>query len=399
MSSKRDKLVNQLSNDEMSEFGFGDNQLDDLHAELGIVEEEETVEEVMEEEEEVVDEEVKKPAKKTTPRKRTTPAKKTQQKKQQSARDLLKNIKIDLNNIEFSDKSPLEKIDDIEFILNGKPSFQVVANQSGYIAHMESIRLADINSITNSTMDMYASKQKLYKTIFSKINTTSIGKMDYKTWLRVTSFFDLPSLMYGIYNQTFPGDTTFEVTCRHCQQPTDVIVNNETLIDVKDEATYSKLAEIVNHAKKPEDLLKDSLVNKYTRSVLPDDKILVDIQTPSLWNHLELLASIDKRQLEELDDVIGTMLFIKNLYVLDISALKQGKVKYSEVTDKNQIVNILRNLEVNDAKALGDAISDRTEKYAIYYKIKDHNCSKCGNSVGEIPVDMETMLFTQILQM
>lgn len=391
MSTKRDKLVSQLSGEEMSEFGFGEGQLDELHNELGIVEEPE---------EEVVEEEVKKPAPKKTTTRRKTPAKTTAKSKQQiSARDLLKNIKIDLNNIEFVEKSPMEKVDDIEFILNGKPSFQVVANQSGYIAHMESIRLADINSITNSTMDMYASKQKLYKTIFSKINTTSIGKMDYKTWLRVTSFFDLPSLMYGIYNQTFPGDTTFEITCRHCQQPTDVIVNNETLIDVKDEETYAKLGEIVNHAKKPEDLLKDSIVNKYTRSVLPEDKVLVDIQTPSLWNHLELLASVDKRQLEELDDVIGTMLFIKNLYVLDISALQKGQVKYSEVTDKNQIVNILRNLEVNDAKALGDAIADRTEKYAIYYKIKDHNCSKCGNSVGDIPVDMETMLFTQILQM
>jgi hypothetical protein len=393
MSTKRDKLVSQLSSGEMSEFGLGDSELDNLHSELGFVEEE-TVEE------EVVEKPVKPKA--STPRKRNTTATKPKaspKKKQVTPRDLLKNIKIDINNIEFSDKSPLEKVDDIEFILNGKPSFQVVANQSGYIAHMESIRLADINAITNSTMDMYASKQKLYKTVFSKINTTSVGKMDYKTWLRVTSFFDLPSLMYGIYNQTFPGDTNFEVTCRHCQQPTDVIVNNETLIDVKDEATYSKLGEIVNHAKKPEDLLSESLVNKYTRSVLPEDKILVDIQTPSLWNHLELLASIDKRQLEELDDVIGTMLFIKNLYVLDITALQQGKVRYSEVTDKNQIVNILRNLEVNDAKALGDAISDRTEKYAIYYQIKDHNCSKCGNSVGDIPVDMETMLFTQILQM
>lgn len=416
MASKREELVKKLTSDEASEFGFNDNELSDLHDELGIEEEEEVLE--TEEEDDFEDEEevvVEKPAPKKTNTKRKTTSSKTPTtkskaksttnkrkpapKKTSSARDLLKGLTIDLNNIEFVEKSPLEKMDDVDFLLNGKPSFQIIANQSAYIAHMESLRLADINSITSSSMDMYASKQKLYKTIWSKMNTSSVGKMDYKTWLKVTSFFDLPSFMYGIYNQTFPGDTSFEINCRHCNAPTDVIVNNATLIDVKNEETYAKLNEIINTAKKPADLLKDSLVNKFTRSVLPEDKILVDIQTPSLWDHLELLSSIDKSKLDELDDVIGTMLFIKNMHIVDIKTLQeQHKIAYSEVSDKVQMVNILRNLEMMDAKALGDAISERTEKYAIEYKIKDHDCSKCGQSVGDIPVDMETMLFTQILQ-
>jgi hypothetical protein len=265
---------------------------------------------------------------------------------------------------------------------------------------MESIRLADINAITNSSMDVYSAKQKLYKIIHSKINTTSVGRMDYKTWLKVTSFYDLPTLMYGIYCQTFPGDTTFEIRCRHCHETTDVIVNNNTLVSVKDEETYSKLNEIISNIKKAEDLLKDSLVNKYTRSILPESKIIVDIQTPSLWNHLELLGSVNRNKIEELEDIIGTLMFIKNMYVLDIKELKRtGKPKYYPIEDKNQIINILRGLEVNDAKALGDAIGDRSEKYAINYMIKDFNCTKCGKSIGDIPVDVEQLLFTQILQM
>jgi hypothetical protein len=104
--------------------------------------------------------------------------------------------------------------------------------------------------------------------------------------------------------------------------------------------------------------------------------------------------------LEEMDDVIGTMLFLKNLFVLDIKELQRtGTPKYYPITDKNQLVNIIRNLEVADAKALGDAIGERSDKYAINYQIKDFKCGKCGNDVGEIPVDVETLLFTQILQM
>jgi hypothetical protein len=402
MSTKRKDLINKLSEEDAQAFGLlGEGEIDDLHSELGIGEEEEedTVEE------EVVEEE--KPAKKTAP-KRTTATKKTAPKAKAKAKAsvqddmtaLLQNISIDINNIEFTEKSPLEKIDDIDFILNGKPTFQTVANQSAYIAHMESIRLADINSLTNSSGDIYATKQKLYKTIHSKINTTSVGSIEFKTWLKVTSFYDLPSLMYGIYCQTFPGDTTFEINCRHCHENTDVIVNNNTLISVKDEETYSKLNEIINNSKKPEDLLNNSIVNKYSRSVLPVSKILVDIQTPSLWNHLELLASVDKRTIGELEDVIGTMMFIKNIFVLDMKELKRtGKPKYYPITDKNQIISILRNLEVFDAKALGDAIAQRSDKYAIGYKIQNFKCGKCSQDVGEIPVDVEQLLFSQILQM
>jgi hypothetical protein len=104
--------------------------------------------------------------------------------------------------------------------------------------------------------------------------------------------------------------------------------------------------------------------------------------------------------MEENNDVIGTMLFIKNMLILDVEELKRtGQPRYYPVTDKNQMVSIIRRLEVLDAKALGDAIEARASKYAIDYKIRNFTCSKCGNDIGEIPVDMETLLFTQILQM
>jgi len=400
-TQKRKDILEKLSKDDADSFGLAttDEDVNSLHSELGIEDDTEN-DDVNEEGDTSAEEENKKKITPKTTKKTTSKKKTTGSTPKKDVTEMLKNITIDINSIEFIEKSPLERIDDIDFILNGKPTFQVVANQSAYIAHMESIRLADINALTNSSADIYATKQKLYKTIWSKINTTSVGKIDYKTWLKVTSFYDLPSLMYGIYCQTFPGDTTFEINCRHCHETTDVIVNNETLISVKDEETYSKLNEIINNTSKPEDLLNNSIVNKYSRSVLPTSKILIDIQTPSLWNHLELLASVDKEMINEIEDILGTLMFVKNLFVLDIKELQRtGKPKYYSVTDKNQIIHILRNLEIFDAKALGDAIGERSDKYAISYKIKNFKCRKCENDIGEIPVDVEQLLFSQILRM
>lgn len=314
--------------------------------------------------------------------------------------NILNNIKVDLNNIELVDAPTISKVDDFEFILNGKPSFQVVANQSCYIAYLESLKMEDINAITNSTLDVYQSRVKLYQTVFSKINSTSIGKINYKTWLRVTSFFDFQTLLYGIYSQTFPGTTEFQIKCRHCKELADVIVNNETLINVKDDEAFSHLNGILQSIKDPASALEKSLVNKYNRVMVPESKIIFNIQTPSLWNHLELLASVDKKKIEEVSDILGTMLFIKSVFMIDVqNTIATGSPKYYEITDKNEIINILRNLEFLDMKELGSSIADRTNKYAINFKIKDFECPKCGNSIGDIPVDIETLLFQQILQL
>ena len=315
-------------------------------------------------------------------------------------RPSLSNLVIDVNNIQFAEKSPIETADLLDFNMNGKPTFQVIASQSGYIAHMESIRLVDVNAITNSTGDAFASKQRLYKTVFSKINTMSLGKIDYKTWLQITSFFDMPTLLYGIYSQTFATDTPFEVNCRHCKQSTDIVVNNETLISYKDEEIYKNVDSILKSVTKVTDLEKISIVNQYNRIVLPESKVLIHIQTPSLWNHLELISSVDASQIEENEDILGTLLFIKNLYIVDLVALeKEGKVQYVEVTDRNQIVRIIENLELVDATYLGNSIADRTDKYAINYKIRNFKCGQCQKDIGEIPVKMDELLFTRILQM
>lgn len=444
MNDNRQNLLGQLSDNELKSFGIDNNtvtsqaHIDSIHQELGIHEQEETQvqqpvspqlmigqglgatdsilpqqpnpaeEQAKQERTTFVPENMAKPVAPTggvTFNKASNDSLPTDSNdtllntSKKSPTDLLKNLQIDVNNIEFVEKSPLESLDELEFFMNGKPTYQVIASQSAYIAHMESMRLADINAINNSTMDLYATKQKLYKTIYDKIATTSLGKIGYNDWLKITSIYDLDTLEYGIYCQTFPGDTSFEVTCRHCNKKTDVIVNNDTLISVKDEELYSNLNEIISNVRNPEQALKSSLVNKFTRKVLPTDKILVDIQTPSLWNQLELFASADPKMLAEMEEIIGTMIFIKSLSLVDMKTLREtGKVKYYEVKDKNQIMRIISKLEIDDASALGSAIEERSRKYAVDYKIKDFKCGNCGNNVGEIPVDIEMLLFTQILR-
>ncbi|ALN97965.1 hypothetical protein Bp8pS_286 [Bacillus phage vB_BpuM-BpSp] len=311
----------------------------------------------------------------------------------ESIREALKDITIDITNITLSDKSTFETSNDIDFVLNGKPSYQVVANQSGYVAHMESIKMIDSSSLSNSTLDQYNYRKKLYQMVHSKINGTSVGEINFQEFLKITSLFDLDTLFYGIYCQTFPDEVKFDITCAKCEDTTPVMVDNNSLISYKDEEIFDNIRKITKTAKSPSELVQKSLVNTFDRVVLPESKILFDIKTPTLEDHLNILRAIDNSS-EDKETVITTLLFIKNLYIVDIEVFKQtGKVSYIQIEDLNMMLNIIEKLSVKDYKELGKFVGKRTDKYKIDYKIKAPKCKNCDKDLGDVGVNMEEMLF------
>lgn len=348
---------------------------------------------------------------KTTLKKSTASKKPTQTKKQtipsnveatteDNAMKFLDNISIDVSKIDIVESTEMQKFENLDFVLNGKSTYQVTAAQSCYQAFMEPLKMSDINAITNSSLDVYQARMKLYQTIYSKINSTSLGKITFKDWLKITSYFDLPTLLYGIYMQTFPGSTDFTITCRHCEKTMDVKINNDTLISAKDEEVFKQFEKVVRNAKTPDEALEHSLVNKTERIVLPKSKIIMDVQTPSLANHLDLLSSADPKKISEVEDILTILLFLKKVYILDVKAsMKANSAKYFEIKTRNEMVNVIRKLSIEDYKELNRVMAERINKYAIEYKIKDFPCHNCGKEVGDIPIDVETLLFQQILQL
>ena len=387
-----------------------DEELDAIHKELGLDEDEEVVNEMEEETEEVEEEVVKTPKKPTTAKKKTSNSssksssaapKKTSSKKPVNPLDVLEKINVDMNNLILNDdKSELEMIEDFEFVLNDKPTYQVVLNQSCYIAHMQGLRLADINMLNSSTGGAFESQQRVYQVLHKMINSTSIGHLDFKTFLKVTSYFDLPSLYFGTYMETFPGKTDFTITCGHCKRQIDVQIDNESFISVKDENVYSHMQDILSSVKSPREALSKSLVNKFERKMLPQSKIIIEIQTPSLNDHLNLLSSIKEDKIEEVRSMLLTLLFVKKIYFPDVKKIAEtGKPVYYPIIKRDQIFRLIRDLAPVDITELGKCLEDHINKYAVEYKIKSFPCTNCKEEVGDIPVDIENLLFQEILQL
>lgn len=311
----------------------------------------------------------------------------------------LDNMTVDLEKITINKKSPIQQVEDINTMFNNNvATFTVTCCQSGYWASMSGLTLAEKNAINNSDGgSLFQFRQKLYHTVYNKIQSMSIPKPNFNNWLKITSFNDLSTLLFGIYCQTFIDNNDFDITCGKCGNTTSVTVNNQTLVEVRDRSVFEKRDEIIGSIENGEQLIAQSIVHKDERIMLNESKIIVDVSTPSLHDHLTLLQSSKQETLQEYADTFSAMLFISHLYMLDIrETYSTGSPSYYEIEDKARLLNILLKLSNNDGEQLENAIQDKLGKYQINYEIHNVTCSHCKTELPGIPVDMETILFTRV---
>jgi hypothetical protein len=307
-------------------------------------------------------------------------------------------ITVDLNNITITDKPPLKQINDMKAIFDTtRSTFFVTCCQSGYSAHMSGLTLAEKNAINNSNLDLYGSKQKLYKTIYNKIENMNFDKPKFDDWLKMTAIGDWNTLLFGVYCQTFIDNNEFNITCGNCGKVTEVVVDNCSLVEAKDKDVYAKIDEIVASNKTPQDLVESAYLYKSTRIMLNDSKIILDLKIPSLWDNLKLIRSTSSKTLQEYSETLSLMMFITHMYMLDVQTTYNTKEPtYYEIKDKDKILSTLLKLSNTDGEVLEDEIENKLGKYNINYQIHNARCAHCHDLIDDIPVDMETVLFTRI---
>ena len=63
---------------------------------------------------------------------------------------------------------------------------------------------------------------------------------------------------------------------------------------------------------------------------------------------------------------------------------------------RKALLDLLLKLSVKDGKTLEKSIEKRGKKLEITYSIKNAKCQHCGDTLEDIPIDLERLLFTRI---
>lgn len=326
-------------------------------------------------------------------------AEKAEDKNKHSVEALLSNVVIDLNNIEITSGTEIDLSIAQNELAGNRRSMFVVACQSSYGASVSGLRQQEIQNITESNLDLYSMRKRVFKTVHQNIQSTTVGKMDFTTWAKVTSYFDADTFFYALYCQTFLEKGEYDLGCPKCRAPFKKTLAHTALVETRGkEEIFAKIDEVVNHHKNPSELIKTSHVHTTKRIALDDSKIIIDIFIPSIHDYLEgNLAKLNGDLLEEFGSSASMAMFVKNLMIPNIAGFRTtGKLTYLPVENKLQVIDIIANLSAKDGNYLIEQINEFTDRYRVTYALQNVVCPKCDHEIPRIPINIENQLFLSL---
>jgi hypothetical protein len=302
---------------------------------------------------------------------------------------------VDINKINVISKTEVDKERDLrQALFNNKSAFQIVAAQSGYVAKVAPLVHKDVVNILYGNLGRYEYKKAVYKTVHDKVFETSVGKMDFDSWLRNTTVEDMETFYYGVYSSTFPNEGTFRFMCPKCNKEHDYKVNHANLIKTTDREHMKRLIEEVTRNSTSVEKMKEySLIGKNQAVQLQESNLVVELRTPSLLDSLEILRTVPEKTIDKDTISITNMLYIDRILIPSKEA--NG---YTEESSKTAVLRIIDSLSIEDANELQSTVYDRVDENRITYSIKNIKCSECGREEKDIPISIEDILFTLIFE-
>lgn len=282
------------------------------------------------------------------------------------------------------------------------PTFKVAALGSGYTTEFRALAFEEITHLQASVTDPYSGRIRLLRTVHKAISEFSCDPLSFDNWLKMTSYSDFDTLMYGLYSATYPGANSFDVNCPHCGQKNELMVDVNQLARVEDDAVYEEIKRLLDPKTNKKFAITNSLVGKATTVKLPFSGILAEVSNPSIQDYLDgvqwFVNSSDKRtgmlpeQAAGLEQLRTMAMYIRRLLIPAAGTDN----KFIPVTDQSQIIGLIGRLLPEEGTALSDAINESQSRYAVSYRIPDFNCRACSKRVTDLFLDFETLLFIKL---
>ena len=238
--------------------------------------------------------------------------------------------------------------------------------------------------------------------IHSKIESTSIGKMDFNTFLNNVASLEYDILVYGILCATFPDEDTFPLTCPLCRSSIEHKYEMRSLL--RAEEMSEKLADLVKYTadnSHTEEMAKkcfeESLLNTEKSIQLPDSEFICTIGVQNAYSFIyDSVNAIDK-----LDEKYNQATIISSAVArMFVPNPDDGGDTYLEIDDTEDVIKLIYSLNAKDISILSTKIGEITEGLEFKFGLMDINCPnmKCKHHVNSVEVELDTILFHKYQQ-
>lgn len=281
------------------------------------------------------------------------------------------------------------------------PVFKVAALQSGYTAELSALSFEDISRIQASSLDAYAARMKLLRTLHGRIREFSCGDIRFQDWLKQTGQGDYDTLMYGLYAATYPGENDFDVNCRHCGHQNKLTVDVAQLARVENEEVYGEIRRLLDPKTDHKGAIQNSLVGRSVQRKLPQSGIIAEIRNPSIQDYLDgvqWFVNVQDKKTGMIPSEIAGAEVIRTLsmYVTRLLVPAQGGAQYLPVSDQKDRAALIGRLSQVDGQALTDAVDAENKRLEVSYSLPAYNCASCGKKNEDLFLDFEALLFIKL---
>lgn len=287
--------------------------------------------------------------------------------------------------------------------VNTVHSTPVVLPLSGYTATIKGCTAYELMSLLETGNNALLDAQAKWSLIHSKIVSTSIGDMDFNTFLFNTAAADYNTLIYGILCATYPETDTTGIKCHDCKTTHEHTYSVRQLIRAErmSERLMDQFTKIADASVSLDEALKvhnDSPI-KFVKGIrLPVSGIIVEIQVQSAYDLINnSIKSLDTGN--EIDDnkfksatVIATL--IKRALVED----PEDPDSAYEFTNSREIAEIIYQLRERDILVIKKFGDDLMGDMTIDYGFMNIKCPECGRYIPFMTVDPEQLLFQRYRQ-
>ena len=309
----------------------------------------------------------------------------------------IENISLDTIKTKKPKKKDIDKI--IKRISNVTTT-NIVLPISGYTAEIKGCSAYELISLIDSNDNALLNAQNKWSLIHSKIENTSIGKMDFNEFLVNTAANDYNTFIYGLLCSTYPDDDSIPLTCDKCKKSFDHHYSVKSLIraEAMEEKLQDTIMSIVDSSiseKAAKDVHDNSLISQVKRVRLPYSGIIAEIYVQSAYDLInksikDLTNNTDEKYAQTA--VLSTL--INNFYVPD----PDEPGSYFEVNtgaDISKTIYTLNEVDVLVIRKLGEEL---LENMAISYGLMNVTCPHCGNYIPFIEMELENILFYRYRQ-
>lgn len=251
-------------------------------------------------------------------------------------------------------------------------------------------------SKTNAQNGRIDALKQMYGTLFR--HYVSPNKPEYlEQWVKTISYSDHDNLIFGFYKATFGNCNLITYACDKCKEVKIKTVPIDDCVKYKNEETKNEVQQILKYG-------DPSHKNEIKAKLIQvSDTLAVSIKSPSIYNIVFEFGVLDAEFTRKFADVLGTVGYIEDIYVIDAENRELVPVRVKE--DPNNItksvkrrirskVEILKGLTPDQYQILTAEIAKISmNAERISYCQPKYECEKCKNVIEETEMTAQEMLF------